>query len=195
MTFSEIIIKPIGVIRSEIKEPVLRSDSKGITLKEKLKNVRVERDKIRTMTSEIIIDPSLAELLDDIDGHSHVLILFWAHEAPEESRNLTKVHPMGLKEIPKKGIFATCSPARPNPILLTAVKLLERNGNILKVQGLEAIDGSPVIDIKPYVQAYHGAENPKSPEWMEKYEKNLRRKENKQGEHYDCISNHGKRRL
>ena len=60
MTFSEIIIKPIGVIRSEIKEPVLRSDSKGITLKEKLKNVRVERDKIRTMTSEIIIDPSLA---------------------------------------------------------------------------------------------------------------------------------------
>ncbi len=170
---TEIILQPVGVIRSEIKEPVLRSDSDGITMKEKLKNVKAQRDKIRTMTSEIVIDPSLSELLDDIDGHSHILILFWAHKVPSESRKLTKVHPMGLKEVPKKGIFATCSPARPNPVLVTAVKLLERNDNVLKVQGLEAIDGSPVIDIKPYVQGYHGVENPKTPEWMEKIRKEL----------------------
>jgi len=170
---TEIILKPVGVIRSEIKEPVLRSDSDGITMKEKLKNVKAQRDKIRTMTSEIVIDPSLSELLDDIDGHSHILILFWAHKVPSESRKLTKVHPMGLKEVPKKGVFATCSPARPNPVLVTAVKLLERNDNVLKVQGLEAIDGSPVIDIKPYVQGYHSVENPKTPEWMEKIRKEL----------------------
>ncbi|MBU2621154.1 MAG: tRNA (N6-threonylcarbamoyladenosine(37)-N6)-methyltransferase TrmO [Proteobacteria bacterium] len=165
---TEIVLKPVGIIRSEIKEPALRSDKDGITLKEKLKNVRAERDKIRTMTSEIIIDPSLAELLDDIDGHSHLMVLYWAHKVPAESRKLTKVHPMGLKEVPKKGIFATCSPARPNPVLVTVVRLSERNKNILKVQGLEAIDGSPVIDIKPFVHGYHGAENHKSPEWMEK---------------------------
>ncbi len=173
MNFSDIVLKPVGIIRSGIKESVLRSESEGITLKEKLKNVKAERDKIRTMISEIEIDPSLAELLEDIEGHSHLMILYWAHKVPAESRRLTKVHPMGLKEFPKRGIFATCSPARPNPVLLTAVKLLERKGNILKVQGLEAIDGSPVIDIKPYVQGYHGAENPNSPEWMEKIRKEL----------------------
>ena len=58
--------------------------------------------------------------------------------------------------------------ARPNPVLVTALKLLERNGNVLKVHGLEAIDGTPVIDIKPYVQGYHSAENSATPEWMEK---------------------------
>ncbi len=168
MNFSEIVLKPVGIIRSEIKAPVLCSDSEGITLKEKLKYVRAERDKIRTLISEIEIDPSLTELLDDIEGYSHLNILYWAHKVPAESRKLTKVHPMGLKDVPKKGIFATCSPARPNPVLLTAVKLIEQKGNILKVQGLEAVDGSPVIDIKPYVQAYHGAENPRRPEWMEK---------------------------
>jgi tRNA (adenine37-N6)-methyltransferase len=168
MDFAEITLKPVGIIRSGIKEPVLRSDSEGITLKEKLINVKAERDKIRTMISEIVIDPAYEEALEGIKEYSHILVLFWAHKVPEESRKLTKVHPMGLKEIPKKGIFATCSPARPNPVLVTAVKLLERNGNILKVQGLEAIDGTPVIDIKPYVQGYHCAENPKSPEWMEK---------------------------
>jgi len=166
--FSEIVLKPVGIIRSEIKEPVLRADSNGITLKEKIRHVRAERDRIRTLISEIEIDPALTELLDDIEGYSHLMILYWAHKVPEESRTVRRVHPMGLKDIPKKGIFATCSPARPNPVLLTAVKLVERRGNILKVQGLEAIDGSPVIDIKPYVEGYHNAENPTRPEWMEK---------------------------
>ncbi len=171
--FSEIVLKPVGVIRSSIKEPVLRSDSEGITLKEKLKNVKAERDRIRTMISEIEVDPAFTELLDDIEDHSHLMILYWAHKVSEESRRLKKVHPMGRKDVPKRGIFATCSPARPNPVLLTAVKLIGRNGNILKVQGLEAIDGSPVVDIKPYVEGYHGAENFKSPEWMEKIRKEL----------------------
>jgi tRNA-Thr(GGU) m(6)t(6)A37 methyltransferase TsaA len=168
---TEIVLKPVGVVRSEIKEPVLRADSNGITLKEKLINVKAEQDKIRAMISEIVIEPSLTELLDDIEGYSHLMILYWAHKVPAESREITKVHPMGLKEIPKKGIFATCSPARPNPVLLTAVKLVEHKGNVIRVEGLEAIDGSPVIDIKPYVRGYHSAENPISPEWMEKIHK------------------------
>lgn len=165
---TEFILNPIGFIRSEIREPALRSDKDGITLTEKLRHVKAERDKIRTMISEIVIVPTYEEALEGIEEYSHILILFWAHKVPNESRKLTQVHPMGLKEIPKRGIFATCSPARPNPVLLTAVKLLERKGNILKVLGLEAVDGTPVVDVKPYVKGYHNAENPKSPEWMEK---------------------------
>lgn len=173
MNCSEITLKPVGVIRSDIKEPVLRSDKNGITMEEKLKNVKRELLKIREMISEIVLDPSLTDLLDDIDGYSHIMVLYWAHKIPAESRQLTKVHPMGLKDVPKKGLFATCSPARPNPVLLTAVKLVERNANILKVQGLEAVDGSPVIDIKPYAQGYYGVENPTRPQWMDDIHKRL----------------------
>lgn len=171
MDFPEIVLKPVGFVRSEIKEPGLKSGKDGITLQEKISNVKIEHAKIKNLISEIVIDPSLSELLDDIDGYSHIVILFWAHKVPQESRKIRKVHPMGLKEIPQKGIFATCSPARPNPVLMTAVKLLERNGNILKVQGLEAIDNTPVIDIKPYVQGYHRVESPTRPEWMENIHK------------------------
>ncbi|HKL01507.1 MAG TPA: TrmO family methyltransferase [Desulfotignum sp.] len=73
---------------------------------------------------------------------------------------------MGRKDLPRKGFFATCSPAQPNPVLVSAVPLIERNGNTLKVKGLEALDGSPVIDIKPYAASYYGAENATVPEWM-----------------------------
>jgi tRNA-Thr(GGU) m(6)t(6)A37 methyltransferase TsaA len=173
MNISEIVLKPVGVIKSEIMEPVLRADGEGITLNEKLEHVKAEHNRIRTMTSVIVVNPFLEELLDGIEGYSHLMVLYWAHKVPAESRRLTRVHPMGLKEMPQKGIFATCSPARPNPVLVTVVRLLERDENILKVQGLEAIDGSPVIDIKPCVQGYHGAENSKMPEWMEKIHKML----------------------
>lgn len=169
----EIRLHPVGVIRNSIKEQMIKSDANGIELQERLKQVREKLKIIRNMISELIIDPSLEGILDGIEEYSHIFVLYWAHEIPHESRKLKKVHPMGRKDIPLKGIFATCSPARPNPILLTAVKLIERNGNILKVQGLEAIDGSPVIDVKPYVQSYHAAENPKVPEWIEKIHKEL----------------------
>jgi tRNA-Thr(GGU) m(6)t(6)A37 methyltransferase TsaA len=116
----------------------------------------------------VAINPKLSEILDGIEGFSHILVLYWPHLVPEKRRKLQKVHPMGRKDIPRQGIFATCSPARPNPVLVTAVRLLERNGNVLRVQGLEAVDGSPVVDIKPYNPRYYRVENPIVPEWMKK---------------------------
>ena len=80
---------------------------------------------------------------------------------------------MGRKDLPLQGIFATCSPVRPNPVLVSAVRLLERTGNVLKVKGLDAVDGSPVIDIKPYVLPYYGVENSTVPEWMIKIHRDL----------------------
>jgi len=95
-----------------------------------------------------------------------MLVLYWPHLIDPERRLLGKVHPMGRKDLPRQGIFATCSPARPNPVLVSAVPLLERTGNTLKVRGLEAVNGSPVIDIKPYTASCCGAENATVPEWM-----------------------------
>jgi tRNA (Thr-GGU) A37 N-methylase len=73
---------------------------------------------------------------------------------------------MGRNDLPLVGIFATCSPARPNPVCAMVVRLLERKGNVLKVQGLDAIDGSPLIDIKPYNPSYYAAEDVKVADWM-----------------------------
>ncbi|MFO7751201.1 MAG: TrmO family methyltransferase [Desulfobacteraceae bacterium] len=68
--------------------------------------------------------------------------------------------------MPRQGIFATRSPARPNPVLISSVRLLERSGNVLRVQGLEALDQSPIIDIKPVTRHYEGIENPTVPDWI-----------------------------
>jgi tRNA (Thr-GGU) A37 N-methylase len=80
---------------------------------------------------------------------------------------------MGRKDLPLVGIFATCSPARPNPLCAIVVRLLERNGNRLKVEGLDAIDGSPVIDIKPYNPSYYDAGEVRIPPWLEQIHRDL----------------------
>lgn len=80
---------------------------------------------------------------------------------------------MGRKEFPLTGIFATRSPARPNPVLVSVVRVLDRKGGVLKVAGLEAVDGSPVLDIKPHMAAYDTREKPKVAPWMEKIQQEL----------------------
>jgi len=84
--------------------------------------------------------------LDDIDGFSHLIVVFVFHESLE--RNLHAHPPYDGK---KRGIFATRSPHRPNPIGMTIVKLESRERNILKISGLDMFDGTPVLDIKPYI--------------------------------------------
>ena len=77
-----------------------------------------------------------------------------------------KLHPKGKLELPEVGLFASRSPNRPNPVGKTTVRLLERRGNILKVEGLDAIDGTPVIDIKPYIPGRDSATDTKVPSWI-----------------------------
>ena len=75
-----------------------------------------------------------------------VILITWFHRS---SRDVLAVHPRGDKRNPLTGVFATRSPDRPNPLGLHRVKVLEINGTSLKVGPLEAIDGTPVVDIKP----------------------------------------------
>ncbi len=169
----ELELKPVGVVRSEFKKPLLYAGESDLELKEHMEEVREHQKALQNHVSELIIAPELAEILDGIEGFSHILVLYWPHLIAPERRSLRKVHPMGRKDLPRQGILATCSPARPNPILVTAVKLVERNGNILKVKGLEAVDGSPIIDIKPYSKHYYRIENPAVPAWMEQIHREL----------------------
>lgn len=92
------------------------------------------------------VHPSLAEGLDGIKVGDEVILITWLHQS---QRDILKLHPRGDKTIPLKGVFATRSPDRPNPLGLHRVTILEIAGSKLKVGPLEAIDGTPVVDIKP----------------------------------------------
>ncbi len=112
-----------------------------------------------------MVDSSLTEALDGLEGFSHIIVLYWMHQITTTQLTL-KIHPQGRQELPLVGLFATRSPYRPNPIGKTTVRLLERRGNLLRVEGLDATDGTPVIDIKPYLPEYDSVTNAKVPPWV-----------------------------
>ena len=170
---SKIQLTPIGEVHNEIKIPMLLPSESDLELQERNENIRECNEKVNNILCEIVIYPQWVELLDGIEDFSHVLVLYWPHLIEPARRNLRKVHPMGRKDLPLQGIFATCSPARPNPVLVSAVPLLERTGNILKVKGLDAVDGSPIIDIKPYVTSCYGAKDPMVPDWMSRIHRDM----------------------
>jgi tRNA-Thr(GGU) m(6)t(6)A37 methyltransferase TsaA len=138
-------LKAIGIVRNGVKQPIRHGWSEVV--------------------SNIVIDSHLAEALDGLDQFSHLIVLYWMHQLNPRRKLPLKVHPMGKAELPLVGRFATRSPSRPNPVGQATVRLLERRGNILKVKGLDAIDGTPVIDIKPYIPGYDSATDAKAPRW------------------------------
>ncbi|MFH1981206.1 MAG: tRNA (N6-threonylcarbamoyladenosine(37)-N6)-methyltransferase TrmO [Pseudomonadota bacterium] len=168
-----ITLTPVGIVRSEITTPMLTADASGLTLTERMNRIRSYHRRVKAATSRIEVFSRWADLLDGIEDFSHILILYWPHLLPPERRDLRRVHPMGRKDLPEKGIFATCSPARPNPVLVSAVPLVSRDGNILAVRGLEAVDGSPVIDIKPYSPAYLQVADLRVAGWMTRIQREL----------------------
>jgi tRNA (adenine37-N6)-methyltransferase len=166
-------LRPVGIIKSQIKEPFLAAQDSGIKMQGHFDAVRKHIHEVRQQIAEIVINEDLLEILDGIDQYSHLVVLYWAHKVPEQSRSLTKVRPMGRNEFPLVGIFCTCSPARPNPVLMSVVRLWGRKKNVLQVMGLDAVDGSPVIDIKPYVKHLYPQEEVRTPEWMQQIRKEI----------------------
>lgn len=98
----------------------------------------------------IEIFPSFADGLDGMKVGDELIILTWFHQA---DRSVVKCYPRNFKELPPVGVFTTRSPARPNPIGLHRVRITAIESNrVIKVKPLEALDGTPVIDIKPVIQ-------------------------------------------
>jgi tRNA-Thr(GGU) m(6)t(6)A37 methyltransferase TsaA len=161
---SEMQLRAVGVVRSPLKEPSLVASSGDLQWRS---GVMGAEESQRVIT-ELVIDSDLAGILDGIEGFSHLLVLYWAHRVPPEGRSLVRAHPMGRKDLPLVGIFATCSPARPNTICATVVRLVERKENALIVEGLDTLDGSPIVDIKPYNPSYYATGNVKVADWMER---------------------------
>ncbi|MCF8067104.1 MAG: tRNA (N6-threonylcarbamoyladenosine(37)-N6)-methyltransferase TrmO [Desulfobacterales bacterium] len=164
----EMNLVPVGLVKSPIKTPSIKISKDNLELKPSVEELKKLQKEIDNTISEILIFKKWEPLLKGIDGFSHILVLYWPHLIDPEKRKLEQVHPMGREEIPIQGIFATCSPARPNPVLVSAVQLIRQEKNKLIVKGFEAVDNSPIIDIKPYSVHYMKKENLRFPKWMRK---------------------------
>ena len=125
----EIIIKPIGIINSPYQ-------SKADTPRQGRYS-----DKISTIT----VFDDFVEGLDGLDNTEHLIILYWQDRA---ERDKLKVVPHGKTKL--RGVFSTRAPVRPNPIGFCLVKLVSVDNNVLTVKWLDAMDGSPLLDIKPF---------------------------------------------
>jgi tRNA-Thr(GGU) m(6)t(6)A37 methyltransferase TsaA len=109
-----------------------------------------ERVTWEEIDSRVVIDKKWVEGLEGLAEFSHIVVLFWL-DRPRETQIPLKVHPEAKEEMPLVGLFATRTPHRPNPIGMTTVQLLRVEGDTLQVRGLDAFDGTPVLDIKPYL--------------------------------------------
>nr|WP_321350823.1 tRNA (N6-threonylcarbamoyladenosine(37)-N6)-methyltransferase TrmO [uncultured Methanoregula sp.] len=129
MTSAPIELHPIGYVRSPYKA---RGDAP-------------RQGRFSDTVSEIVIDEPYLPALHGIEGRMHLWVLCWFDRA---DRTVLRAVPPG--SVAEKGVFAIRSPDRPNPVSLCMVDLLGVNGNILSVRGLDALDGTPVVDIKMY---------------------------------------------
>lgn len=144
---NEIRYKPIGTIHSSFKEPegtpIQPTGAKGI-------NGTVE------------VFPEYAEGLKDVEGFSHIILIFHFHLS---RRAPLKVKPYMDNEM--RGVFATRSPSRPNPIGISVVRLIGIEDNILHIQDVDIVNGTPLLDIKPHVPEFDMREVVKVG-WLEK---------------------------
>jgi tRNA-Thr(GGU) m(6)t(6)A37 methyltransferase TsaA len=123
----KIEIKPIGFVKRESSDENVRDKS---------------------LLSRIVLKKDLVKALDGVEEFSHVFIIYWMHKISNAQRKLVREE--GHGEMPPLGVFACRGPVRPNPIGLTVVELVKREENVLWVKGLDALDNTPVLDIKPY---------------------------------------------
>lgn len=129
MKEAEMLLRPIGVVHSPYRE-IDQAPFQG---------------RMSSVESVVEVFEEYADGLKDVEAASHLYILYWGHRASREV--LQTITPWGPEV---RGVFACRSPSRPNPINLCVVELVRREDNRLTVIGLDALDGSQVVDIKPY---------------------------------------------
>ena len=131
-------LEPIGIIHSPHQEAV---------------GTPVQSSMAGGVEGTIEIYPQFAQGLKDIEGFERIWLVYWFHRAKP-----TKLLVVPYLDTVPHGVFATRAPCRPNPIGLSSVRLLKVQGNILHVEGLDVLDGSPLLDIKPYIPSFDGFE-------------------------------------
>ena len=134
----EIRYKPIGTIHSPFHEP---------------KGMPIQPAGARGVSGTVVLADDFVPGLQDLEGFSHIILLYHLHLAPSCS---LKVKP--FLDTEERGLFATRAPARPNPIGLSVVRLVCVDGTTLHVEDIDVVDGTPLLDIKPYVPKFDAAD-------------------------------------
>ncbi len=150
---NEIRYKPIGIIHSSLKEP---------------RGGPIQAAAAREIEGTAEVLPEYAEGLQDIEGFSHLILTYHFHLTKGYS---LKVRPF-LDDQPR-GVFVTRAPARPNPIGISIVRLVRVEGGKLYIRDVDIVDGTPLLDIKPYVPEFDIRE-PVKIGWLEKHVEKLR---------------------
>lgn len=146
-------LSPIAIVRNERRE--------------------IEDDYWGNIISVIELEPSLPEdALSEIESFSHAEIIYYFHRVEETKIERGARHPRNNKNWPKVGILSQRGKNRPNRLGVTIVKILKREGRRLHVQGLDAIDGTPILDIKPVLREFLPREEVRQPEWATELMKN-----------------------
>ena len=152
--YKEIKLKPVGMIHSPFKK------------KEDIESKKYADPKgFDSVQGELEIFKEYEAGLKDTEGFSHLIVLFAFHESEGYS-----LHTKPLLENTLRGVFSTRSPHRPNSLGLTVVKVVERKENIVKVSGIDMIEGTPILDIKPYTS--RDQKSPIKLGWLENRMKN-----------------------
>ncbi len=120
-----------------------------------------------TVMSAIHLDPAFAAGLGGLETFSHAVIVFLMEHEFVRERDLVR-RPRGRADMPEIGIFAQRGKQRPNPIGITVVEVMAVAGGVLTVRGLDAIDGTAVLDVKPYFPQFDRAPDAFVPEWVER---------------------------
>ncbi|MGB2695187.1 MAG: tRNA (N6-threonylcarbamoyladenosine(37)-N6)-methyltransferase TrmO [Dehalococcoidia bacterium] len=139
-------LRPIGVVRNSVREP--------------------QPFGWEDVRSDVIVRDELSAALDGIEAYSHIIVVFSFHRVPDEARDVLRLRPMNDPRFPEQGVLATRSQRRPNGLGVAVVPLLRRRRNILRVRGLDAIDGTPVLDVKPYLPMYDSVADAQVPDWL-----------------------------
>ena len=142
----DLTLTPIGVVRNSVTDAVDAEWGQVVT--------------------EIHVQPELAAGLRGLEDWSHMIVVFYMHNAEFDMATHLVRRPRDLPEMPELGIFAQRARHRPNKIGLTAVKIMGVEGNVVRVRGLDAMDGTPILDLKPYAPVYDGATDPLIPGWF-----------------------------
>jgi tRNA-Thr(GGU) m(6)t(6)A37 methyltransferase TsaA len=138
---TEICYNPIGVICTPFHSP---------------EGVPIQPAAAQGIVGRVELDPGVVDGLKDLDGFSHVILIYHFHEAKAAS-----LRAKPYMDSTERGVFATRSPARPNAIGISVVRLLGIEGSVLCVENVDIVDGTPLLDIKPYVPQFDGADDVK----------------------------------
>ncbi|MBW2622191.1 MAG: tRNA (N6-threonylcarbamoyladenosine(37)-N6)-methyltransferase TrmO [Deltaproteobacteria bacterium] len=144
----EILFKPIGYVATDVTERV--DDNWGEVI------------------SRIDLQEEYTGSLLGLADFSHAIIVTFLHQAEYNPARHLQRRPRGLAEMPKLGIFSQRVKNRPNPIGITTVEIIEAGDRYLEIRGLDAVNGTPILDIKPYFPHFDRVQNPLVPEWVNK---------------------------